>query len=311
MFSWVVKVVPQPPDPPGKLGEEKTNAPHAKAKQVKFKEEKKQEGVDKFPKPAKVKEEEVAEENGGQAGVLTWISHSLASSLPQPAGTPRLGRANTECSNKQDDNRQGSRVLGWIAQGLASVVPQPESKCMGEIDEETTETAEVSKVPEVKTKTCIAEVTKVPEVKKKTSTAEVTKMLEVKKKPSVHVIQDLTVDAANLPHISVVEDVSVLNPEEEKGLPPRVIEWIKQGFDKVVPQPADINKDGSAKTPCTQKVPSKPPESEVLAKTSEEEKQPNVVGWLVQGFGRMLPQPVLTPGELENAGAVENGGKVR
>ncbi|XP_052334998.1 cyclic nucleotide-gated cation channel beta-1-like isoform X14 [Oncorhynchus keta] len=316
MFSWVVKGVPQPP---GKLGdEEKTNASPATVKQVTFKEEKKQEAL----KPAKAKEEEVAEENGGEAGVLTWITHGFANSLPQPAGTPRLGRANTEPSTTQEENRQGSSVIGWIAQGLASVVPQPELKNMEEVEPaETTEIAEVIKVPEVKKKPSIAEVSKAPEVKKKPSIAEVSKAPEVKKKPSiaevskapevkkkpsiaevsnapevkktptVHAIQDVP-DAEPLPHIPVVEVMSDEEPQEEKGIPPRVYEWIKQGFEKVVPQPAD-NKDVSAKAACPQKVTSKSPEA-------EEEAKANVVGWIVQGFGRMLPQPVLTPSGSEN-----------
>nr|XP_046205784.1 cyclic nucleotide-gated cation channel beta-1-like isoform X5 [Oncorhynchus gorbuscha] len=304
MFSWVVKGVPQPP---GKLGdEEKTNASPATVKQVTFKEEKKQEAL----KPAKAKEEEVTEETGGEAGVLTWITHGFANSLPQPAGTPRLGRANTEPSTTQEENRQGSSVIGWIAQGLASVVPQPELKNMEEVEPaETTEIAEVIKVPEVKKKPSIAEVSKAPEVKKKPSIAEiaeVSKVPEVKKKPSiaevsnapevkktptVHAIQDVP-DAEPLPHIPVVEVMSDEEPQEEKGIPPRVYEWIKQGFEKVVPQPAD-NKDVSAKAACPQKVTSKSPEA-------EEEAKANVVGWIVQGFGRMLPQPVLTPSGSEN-----------
>nr|XP_029496981.1 cyclic nucleotide-gated cation channel beta-1-like isoform X2 [Oncorhynchus nerka] len=317
MFSWVVKGVPQPP---GKLGdEEKTNASPATVKQVTFKEEKKQEPL----KPAKAKEEEVAEENGGEAGVLTWITHGFANSLPQPAGTPRLGRANTEPSTTQEENRQGSSVIGWIAQGLASVVPQPELKNMEEVEPAvTTEIAEVIKVPEVKKKPSIPEVSKAPEVKKKPSIAEVSKAPEVKKKPSiaevskapevkkkpsiaevsnapevkktptVHAIQDVP-DAEPLPHIPVVEVMSDEEPQEEKGIPPRVYEWIKQGFEKVVPQPAD-NKDVSDKAACPQKVTSKSPEA-------EEEAKANVVGWIVQGFGRMLPQPVLTPSGSENA----------
>ncbi|XP_041749296.1 cyclic nucleotide-gated cation channel beta-1 [Coregonus clupeaformis] len=252
MFSWVVKVVPQPP---GKLGdEEKTNAPPAPVKQVTFKEEKKQEA----PKLAKAKDEEVAEENG-----------------------------------------QGSGVMGWIAQGLASVVPQPDLKNMEEVEPaETTEIAEVSNVPEVKNKPSIAEVSKSPEVKKKPSIAEVSKVPEVKKKTSVHAIQDVP-DAKPLPHIPVVEVMSDEEPEEEKGIPPRVYEWIKQGFEKVVPQPADINKDVSAKAACPQKVTPSSPEV-------EEEAKANVVGWIVQSFGRMLPQPVLTPSGSDNAEAVQN-----
>uniref|UniRef100_A0AAZ3R170 Cyclic nucleotide gated channel subunit beta 1 n=1 Tax=Oncorhynchus tshawytscha TaxID=74940 RepID=A0AAZ3R170_ONCTS len=138
----------------------------------------------------------------------------------------------------------------------------------------------------------IAEVIKVPEVKKKPSIAEVSNAPEVKKTPTVHAIQDVP-DAEPLPHIPVVEVMSDEEPQEEKGIPPRVYEWIKQGFEKVVPQPAD-NKDVSAKAACPQKVTSKSPEA-------EEEAKANVVGWIVQGFGRMLPQPVLTPSGSENA----------
>uniref|UniRef100_A0A8C8GC59 Cyclic nucleotide gated channel subunit beta 1 n=1 Tax=Oncorhynchus tshawytscha TaxID=74940 RepID=A0A8C8GC59_ONCTS len=157
---------------------------------------------------------------------------------------------------------------------------------------ETTEIAEVIKVPEVKKKPSIAEVSKAPEVKKKPSIAEVSNAPEVKKTPTVHAIQDVP-DAEPLPHIPVVEVMSDEEPQEEKGIPPRVYEWIKQGFEKVVPQPAD-NKDVSAKAACPQKVTSKSPEA-------EEEAKANVVGWIVQGFGRMLPQPVLTPSGSENA----------
>uniref|UniRef100_A0A8C8K1Q7 Cyclic nucleotide gated channel subunit beta 1 n=1 Tax=Oncorhynchus tshawytscha TaxID=74940 RepID=A0A8C8K1Q7_ONCTS len=168
---------------------------------------------------------------------------------------------------------------------IAEVIKVPEVKKKPSI-------AEVSKAPEVKKKPSIAEVSKAPEVKKKPSIAEVSNAPEVKKTPTVHAIQDVP-DAEPLPHIPVVEVMSDEEPQEEKGIPPRVYEWIKQGFEKVVPQPAD-NKDVSAKAACPQKVTSKSPEA-------EEEAKANVVGWIVQGFGRMLPQPVLTPSGSENA----------
>ncbi|KAJ7986203.1 hypothetical protein DPEC_G00348350 [Dallia pectoralis] len=209
---------------------------------MKFKEDQKHEA----PKHAKAKEE-VAEENDGQTGVLTQIiTNALARSLPQPAGSPWLRKANTEarqqylvieCSNNQKVNRQTTGVLGWIAHGLASVVPHPDTKCI-EGDE-----------PEAITE--------------------------------VHVIH-YNQDAESV--------VSEEEPEEEKGIPPRVIEWIKQGFEKVVPQPADIITDCTLEDLCAQKVPSLPPEAKEEAKTS-------VVAWIVHGFGLILPQPVLTPGE--------------
>ncbi|XP_062327866.1 cyclic nucleotide-gated cation channel beta-1-like isoform X2 [Osmerus eperlanus] len=268
MFSWVVKVVPQPPEPPGILenSEKPNEPPPASEKKVSFKEEKKQEAS----KPAKPKEEEqVSEEN--QSGVLTWISHGFVNALPQPAGTPRLGRANAETKDdtavsSKTDEEQGPGVIGWIVQELGKVVPQPDEKYKeGAEPEETTEIAEVSKVPEVKTE--------------------------------VHDIKDVP-DAEPLPHIPVVELVSDEEPDDNnKPFPPRVIDWIKHGIEKVIPQPEiyiTTNTESQVKKEkidsCPQKVIAPPPEPPKLVE--EEVKGENVVGWIVQGLGRILPQPV-------------------
>ncbi|XP_062327873.1 cyclic nucleotide-gated cation channel beta-3-like isoform X8 [Osmerus eperlanus] len=269
MFSWVVKVVPQPPEPPGILenSEKPNEPPPASEKKVSFKEEKKQEAS----KPAKPKEEEQVSEENSQSGVLTWISHGFVNALPQPAGTPRLGRANAETKDdtavsSKTDEEQGPGVIGWIVQELGKVVPQPDEKYKeGAEPEETTEIAEVSKVPEVKTE--------------------------------VHDIKDVP-DAEPLPHIPVVELVSDEEPDDNnKPFPPRVIDWIKHGIEKVIPQPEiyiTTNTESQVKKEkidsCPQKVIAPPPEPPKLVE--EEVKGENVVGWIVQGLGRILPQPV-------------------
>ncbi|XP_052008070.1 fibrous sheath CABYR-binding protein-like isoform X2 [Xyrauchen texanus] len=131
MMSWVVKVVPQPPAPTGKLVEEdNTNASMA-TDTVAKKEEVKQE-----PNPAKPKEE-VSEENSSKTGVLSWLSNGFNSALPQPVNTSKLQEENAV------SNRTG--MIGLIVQELVKVVPQPDEKCKGH-----TEPEEVTEVHEIK-----------------------------------------------------------------------------------------------------------------------------------------------------------------
>ncbi|XP_031425349.1 cyclic nucleotide-gated cation channel beta-3 isoform X3 [Clupea harengus] len=243
MFSWVVKVVPQPPDPPGKLGEEDKPIPPPD-KKVSFKEEAPKEG----PKPVKPKEEEVSQETGNQSGVLTWLSHGFSSALPQPAGSPRLSRANSEVKDdasgtSKADEAEGSGVMGWFVQGLGKVVPQPDDKYKETAEaEESTEVHEMKDVPDAE------------------------------------------------PLIPVVELVSD-DEEDNKAAPPSVINWIKQGLEKVVPQPVDGHSEVTVKK---ESVISPPPE---ISKAEEESISSNMVGWIVSGFGRIMPQPVLKTGE--------------
>ncbi|XP_064193424.1 cyclic nucleotide-gated cation channel beta-1 isoform X2 [Anguilla rostrata] len=296
MFSWVVKVVPQPPEPPAKLGEEKPNAPApAPNTTVTVKQEVKKE-------EPKAKTEERATETGNQTGVLTWISHGFINALPQPVGTPKLDRANPEPEKtKKEENavdtsctpveEQGPGVVGWIAQGLAKVVPFLESSKDPPDVEETTEISEVRKDTESKTEASapISEVRKDTESKTEASAP----VFEEKEMP----------DAEPLPHIPVVEVVSEVEPpEEDTSFPPRVLGWLKQGFEKVVPQPPEVPSQCSTEPPPNkaepqaEKVPSPPPEppkpAEIDAKAAILEPQTNVVGWIVQGLGRMVPQPV-------------------
>ncbi|XP_030650078.1 cyclic nucleotide-gated cation channel beta-1 [Chanos chanos] len=306
MFSWVTKVVPQPPEPPGKLGdgENSDSAPVPEKKQL-LKEE-------DAPKSANAKGEEASEENSTQSGVLTWLSHGFASALPQPAGSPRIGRKNSSLEQEESavSNRQQSGVVGWIVQGLGKVVPQPDEKYKQQCEPE--ETTEPAVVPEVKVEPVVCEVKEMP-------------------------------DAEPLPHIPVVEVVSEDETEADKNRPftPSVMEWIKHGFEKVVPQPADIHvhapsnaetpakkeAPSAAETPAKKEVPTStepPPKREAPAEPppkveppppeppskaeqnvisppappkTEETKESNMVGWIIQGFNRIIPQPVLKPKE--------------
>ncbi|XP_076741674.1 cyclic nucleotide-gated channel beta-1 isoform X6 [Maylandia zebra] len=263
MLSWVVKVVPQPPEP--KKSEEQKDAapppapapppaaapPPVTEKKVKFQDEVKSE-TPKAEKP--MQEPQTGAENGpaagSQSGMLTWISGAL----PQPAVSPKMSRANStakeevEPASKPEDDKG---MIAWISQGLEKVVPQPELK---------------SKEP---------------------PTAE----------QPAEVRQAAPAPAAE-PPVTVVE-VKLDRDDKTENKPPSMIDWIKQGIEKVVPQPeihvrskteAEAPAQAEAPPPAPPPVPKPAPETE--KSTKEAEEPPNMMGWIVNGIGRMLPQPV-------------------
>ncbi|XP_062247622.1 cyclic nucleotide-gated cation channel beta-3 isoform X2 [Platichthys flesus] len=295
MLSWVVKVVPQPPEPPSKKGYEKKEEEPAAApppvqappqvaapppavstrpapeKKVTFQDESKSK-----------QEAETAEGNGSQPGVLTWISGAL----PQPAASPKLSRDSTTTTSTTtsttppatEENPTASKpddekgMLAWFTQGLEKVVPQPDLK-----NKDSAEVHQAAAAPE----------------------------------PQVNVRQDK-------------DDTT-----DNKPLPPRMMDWIKQGIEKVVPQP-EINvyskTDGNIKTeaPASTEAPPQepPPPPKPAADTGksskkaeqqpesfkEAEQQPNMMGWIFSGIGRMIPQPVQkqdTGCEVQNISIVQ------
>ncbi|XP_035811216.2 cyclic nucleotide-gated cation channel beta-3 isoform X5 [Amphiprion ocellaris] len=264
MLSWVVKVVPQPPEPPPKKAEDQKEvkpeappiAPPPVEKKVKFQDECKPEA----PKADNLKPEvQAAPENGplpgSQAGVLTWIS----SALPQPALSPKLSRASSTASEEAAPARKG--MITWISQGLEKVVPQPDLKA------------------------------------KEMPAAEQPAEVKVCQKAAAPV-------PAAEPQIIVVEVES--DQEDSRPVQPSMMEWIKHGIEKVVPQPeihvrskTDGNQKTEAPAAAKAEAPAAPaaskPNSETEKSTKEAEQPPNMMGWIISGIGRMLPQPVQKP----------------
>ncbi|KAK7891156.1 hypothetical protein WMY93_023119 [Mugilogobius chulae] len=131
MFNWVVKVVPQPPEPP--VVEEPVKAP------VKNPPKPKEAPPKKNPP---LNADTVSIESQSQSGVLGWFSNGFVNALPQPAGSPRLSRAEGE---------KGSRVFEWVSQGLNNMLPQPDEKYRESPDlnnEEHTEIFDVQTMPD-------------------------------------------------------------------------------------------------------------------------------------------------------------------
>ncbi|KAI2653887.1 Cyclic nucleotide-gated cation channel beta-1 [Labeo rohita] len=288
MFSWVIKVVPQPPASPGKLAEEdQTHASTAApATDVTKKEEVKQE-------PSKPTEE-VSEENSSQSGVLSWLSHGFSNALPQPVNSSKLANSEVKHEGNAVSNRAG--MIGWIVQGLGKVVPQPDEKYKGH-----TEPEEVTEVQEVKD---VRDAEPLPHI------------------PVVEVVSDEEPDAANVPFSPRViewikhgfEKVVPHSPAHLR--PPATTEAPAQKAASApvtpckqepapapaptpapapppppapAPAPAPAPPPAPAAPPAPESAPAAPEQPQV----AEDSKGTKMVGWIVQGLGRIIPQPVL------------------
>ncbi|KAM9480708.1 uncharacterized protein cngb1a [Clarias gariepinus] len=271
MFSWVVKVVPQPPEKPAKLEEEgKDNAFQTSEQKASVKDQEV-----KKANSLKSKEDEVSEENSTQGGVLTWISQGLTGALPQPKTDRADSDAKQQEVNINSNANEETGVINWIVQGLGKVVPQPDDK-----HKQQTESQEVTEVPKI-----------VPEVKVEQTEIKEVKVVKVEPEPQ--------------PQVPVVEVVPVAEPEEDTSLTPKVMEWIKQSFEKVVPQPghspltpetSDKKEPATDMAPQSPKAP-EPPAAEEATKDTNVVEESNMVGWIVEGLGRIMPQPVSKPKE--------------
>ncbi|CAB1339673.1 unnamed protein product [Coregonus sp. 'balchen'] len=251
MFSWVVKVVPQPP---GKLGdEEKTNAPPAPVKQVTFKEEKKQEDLRLYNSFAALSPLSSPGSSDEDLLCPPRPSHSTSGpgllSRPSPGATHRPGPTGSPPPSPR--RTSAIRVSGSVQPG--NPLPPPLKVAI-------VGSSVVRDVVVAGENTFCFVGARVGDI-----TRELTFILN--RNPELHtgprvmgwIAQGLA---------SVVPQPDLKNMEEVE--PAETTE----GFEKVVPQPADINKDVSAKAACPQKVTSSSPEAEEEAKENEEEKQP-------------------------------------
>ncbi|XP_029965643.1 cyclic nucleotide-gated cation channel beta-1-like isoform X2 [Salarias fasciatus] len=221
MLSWVVKVVPHPPEPPARSSEQQREAPPPVEKKVKFQDEVQLEALKREPTRQEV---EPAAGNGpvpplqsvSQTGVLTWIS----SALPQPPSSPKPAQAK---SSTEDEPSASSRpedetgVLAWFSQGLEKVVPRPE--------------------------------------------------LRIKEAPAAAEQEEEVCVAAAAPE--------PLDGDQARTFPPSMMQWVRLGLQKVVPQPETLVPEEAEAPPTT---------------TNTSTSEPiRMMGWIE----RMLPQPVV------------------
>ncbi|XP_026032533.1 cyclic nucleotide-gated cation channel beta-1 [Astatotilapia calliptera] len=248
MFNWVVKVVPQPPDAGTDDAAKTPDAPTKnKAAAV---------------KTAALKDaDEVSEEGQAQTGVLGWFSNGFVSALPQPAGSPRLSRANSEAKSGEDGDRSG--VITWVTQGLTKVLPQPDDKYRetekDSKDEEHTEVYDVATMPDSDP---------LPHI------------------PVVEMVSDDEDTESLAPHFppNVVTWIKQIVPQPVI-LPP--------GAVPVEPSTKSscTSLDKMLHVVCST-VLSPPPESLSGISLDTESKASGVVNWFVSGLGLKMPQPV-------------------
>ncbi|XP_041636730.1 cyclic nucleotide-gated cation channel beta-1-like [Cheilinus undulatus] len=272
MLSWVAKIGPQLPEPPPKKievqKEEKSATTTATTTNTTTtatttttttttpgpkKVTFKDECTTEAPKPEKSKQEVQPEENSPAAGSQMSMLGWISSAFPQPAVSPKLSQTSSTPS-KEENTTARKGMIAWIAQGLEKVVPQPDLK---------------SKEP--------------PPAEQPT---------EMCRKASLPAAE---------PQVTVKE-AEQEDKTENKAYPPRMIDWIKQGIEKVVPQPefhGCSNTDAKEKTETPPTAKAKGTEAPPALKPADAEKsskeaelQPKMMDWIVNGIGRMLPQPV-------------------
>ncbi|XP_044214190.1 cyclic nucleotide-gated cation channel beta-3 isoform X1 [Thunnus albacares] len=275
MLSWVVKVVPQPPEPAPKKDEEPKKEekpavapPPAAAPPPPPAPEKKVTFQDDSTKEAPKVEAQAVEGNGpasgSQPGVLTWIS----SALPQPALSPKLSRANTTTKeeNTATSNPEDEKgMIAWIAQGLEKVVPQPDLK-----NKEPPSAEQPTEQP-----------TEQPIEQPPEQPPEVQQVCQTAPAPAVE------------PPVTLVEVESGQEDKtDNKPFPPRMMDWIKHGIEKVVPQPEIHSLSKTDGAPASTKAEVQSATDDTEKSSNDAEQQPNMIGWIVNEIGRMLPQPV-------------------
>ncbi|XP_041417192.1 cyclic nucleotide-gated cation channel beta-3 isoform X3 [Xenopus laevis] len=293
MFSWIEKVIPQPPDTPRKTSAEAQEGCHAKS------DEKETCVMNEADNPPVVKtQEEEQESDKGAAGVLTWLSQGLGRVIPQPVESPTLTRPNNESTvpavveqkevklsetvEKQTEIKLTDHtdsvptgVLSWLSQGLEKVVPQPSLAPKSGISGGTEGGAViVEPAPLREEKNIVVE--------------------EVKVSPPtpVHTPAPAPVPESQ-PIIIEVQPVISSEPEvssTDKGRSGAgVMGWLMQGLGKVVPQPEHVA------PPATKVEEEKPEEEEKPAqlpqKDTKRSSDTGVFRWITQGIEKVIPQP--------------------
>ncbi|MGH0129428.1 UNVERIFIED_CONTAM: hypothetical protein FKN15_002191 [Acipenser sinensis] len=201
--------------------------------------------VEKPPEPAENPSAASTEEKSASVGVLSWFSQGLDSVLPKPVESLRLPRASAEteqwphgamtgqaagclagaqltCASPP---RQGG-VFSWIVQGLAKVVPQPEDKYKdSEVEENPTE------------------VETVKEEEKPPPPVE---------EPAIKIIEVVSVSEDSKDALSEIDNTAQTIPSFTASTT-SVFSWLKQGLEKVVPQPAELHAPLNTETAQKQK----------------------------------------------------------
>ncbi|XP_032891995.1 putative uncharacterized protein DDB_G0290521 isoform X2 [Amblyraja radiata] len=245
----------------------------------------------------------------------------------QSSSQPCVGEAPS--NQHQQDRDSGGGVLSWFVQGFNGVLPQPEDKPKSADPAEVTTASKVTKKDPANPQ-------------KQELPIETKSQSEIKPPQEPEVKAEVVVPATSKecsqqaePPANIHPTVSTDEVLHSSSSGNSVLEWLKQSLEKVVPQPAsesarveteltapenkvpvEEKEPGAKVTEVKEKLPAAvtiievAPAVRTLDPTMNKEKQAkskaitmtSVFSWLVQGLGKVVPQPVTKP-QLPNEDA--------
>ncbi|XP_073461710.1 cyclic nucleotide-gated channel beta-1 isoform X2 [Aquarana catesbeiana] len=294
MFSWIEKVIPQPPETPSKSATDNQECP---APQVVTKKATCVSNEASNP-PGDTNVQDVnAASDKSSGNVLGWLAQGLGKVVPQPVDSPSLSRTNKDISEavvkekqkpaietekKTENGPTGQTesssvgVLSWLSHGLEKVVPQPTWA------HRTSISSSQQSAPE----------------EQKLQVEEKAEKVEEMNIPPVSPVHTPAPVPAAAPTPAPAEAPPAPSSEVEAAVPDKgsgsgVLTWLMQGLGKVVPQPETTvvvakkveeekpkEEEASAQTPATRK------DSKASAEST------GVLSWITQGLEKVIPQPV-------------------
>ncbi|CAN2389306.1 Cyclic nucleotide gated channel beta [Pristimantis euphronides] len=295
MFSWIDKVIPQPPETPKKAsqdGAETGPAPpdeHVTCPQK---------GTTDSSADSKAPDSSTTSDKSS-SGVLVWLAQGLGKVVPQPVDGPIVARINKEVTEpvvqqvappltflvfvflamdkvaengpaEQNDSSLG--VLSWLSHNLEKVVPQPtwsSRASTGAVSEPSVMTVEQQKAqPEnVEAELIVAPAS-----------------------PAISPVQVPPPVPAEIPPVVESEvESTALDKKSEPISGAKVLNWLRQGLGKVVPQP-----EMPPAAPKIVEVEIPKVEEEVPPAVTRKESKGRVLSWISQGLEKVIPQPVIT-----------------
>ncbi|KAM3920645.1 cyclic nucleotide-gated channel beta-1 [Leptodactylus fuscus] len=295
MFSWIDKVIPQPPETPTKTSPDGQDTSSAAPSKCDANVTCPQKDATNPPAESMAQDSSTTSDKSS-GGVLGWLAQGLGKVVPQPVDSPVLARANkeepepvvqqtckavSEAADKVAENgpmeqsdSASTSVLSWLSHGLEKVIPQPTWSQRASTDfgsEPSTATVEQPKPQQEK----VEEVVVAPP-------SPVASPTPPPPPPPPAEIQ---------PIVTIEEDTAAVDKESSAGS--AVLNWLKQGLGKVVPQP-----EMPTVTPKIVEA-EKPKEEEPIPSVTRKDSKSSaestrVLSWISQGLEKVIPQPVVT-----------------
>ncbi|XP_056381336.1 cyclic nucleotide-gated cation channel beta-1 isoform X2 [Hyla sarda] len=289
MFSWIDKVIPQPPETPKKAshdGQDPSPTTPSLSENVTCP---RKEPIN--PQADSKAQATIAMSDKSSGGVLGWLSQGLGKVVPQPVDSPVLARGNKEMTESviaqkpkttseaadkvaengptEQSDSSSMGVLSWLSHGLEKVVPQPTWSPQTNIGAGS-ELGAVTVEPQ------------------KPQPEKVEEVIVSPASPIVSPVPPpLPVPAEVQPVVTLEAEAATVDKISEPSAGTGVLNWLMQGLGKVVPQP-----EMPAVAPKNVEV-EKHKEEDALPAVTQKDSKTRVLSWITQGLEKVIPQPVM------------------